>query len=233
MASDGSIPVAHLAQRDTSTKVHKLDTFSIWHSENSNPFPRQLLISFMKGSVAALFSLALLVVSKVEGHSHLASPLPGRKLFCRAGNGINRNCYGPCPPNDSYGSPTDINAENVAETWKRGEKRYVSWHKNNHGGNGKGATGATGFTRLALVPVDQMMSKDAHQKGAFWYTCWGVGETRCPSKEDIVCGNDKGGDRYGTTVTVPRNYKDGVYVFGWVWYGAGVSGKSYFGEYVF
>lgn len=131
---------------------------------------------------------------------------------------------------DTFGGPTGINAGNAAETWTRGEQRYVAWQKNNHAGK-KSAHGATGFTRFALVPVDQMMSKDAHQRHAFWYTCWGAGETNCPSRDDITCGNDKNGKRYGTTITVPKNYKDGVYVLGYAWYGGGdYQEKSFFGE---
>jgi hypothetical protein len=181
-------------------------------------------------AVAAALLFAALC-APARAHSNLAEPQATRKLVCRAGNNQPRDCYGPCPPMDSYGSPTGVNAANPAATWTRGESKFVAWQENNHVGN-KNGHGPTGFTRLALVPVDQMMDKGAHEKHAFHISCWGAGQHDCPSRDETACGNDKSGKRYGTTVKVPTNYKDGVYVLGYSWYGGGdYQDQSFFGDY--
>ncbi len=180
-----------------------------------------------------LVVLMTALAASARAHSHLAEPRPTRKLVCRAGNNDPgpRDCYGPCPPMDSYGGPYGVNERNPAATWERGSTQNVKWHKNNHKGKAS-ANGASGFTRLALVPVDQMFSKEAHQKYAFHYACWGAGKERCPQPgNDENCGNDKDGERYGTTITVPTNYPDGTYVLGYSWFGGGDYRElSFFGE---
>lgn len=173
--------------------------------------------------VLALFAV---VPTSVKGHSHLANPLPTRRLDCRVGNGRARACYGPCPPLDTYGELTGISASNPAETWRRGDKRTVSWHRNNHG------DGESGFVRLSLVPVDQMMDKRAHEKFTFQISCWSSGLHWCPSRQERVCGNDGEGKAYKVPIIVPASYPDGVYAFGWAWYGGGdYRGASFFGDY--
>lgn len=173
------------------------------------------------------FAFALLYTAAlVFGHSHLANPLPTRRLDCRVGNGRPRDCPGPCPPLDTYGEPTGISPNRPAETWRRGEKRWVSWHRNNHG------NGESGFVRFTLVPVDKMMDKAAHERFTFQISCWSSGLHNCGSRHERVCGNDADGKAYRVEITVPSAYPDGVYVFGWAWYGGGdFRGKSFFGDY--
>jgi hypothetical protein len=180
-------------------------------------------------SLLSLIVLALLA-PRAASHSNLAQPRPTRSLVCRVGNNQPRDCPGPCPPMDSFGGPTGVNEANPAATWTRGGSQFVAWQQNNHVGN-KNGNGPTGFTRLSLVPVGEMMSRDAHEKNAFHISCWGAGQHNCPSRDDIACGNDKSGKRYGTNVKVPTCYKDGVYVLGYSWYGGGdYQDKSFFGE---
>lgn len=169
-----------------------------------------------------LLSIATVVV----GHSHLANPLPTRRLDCRVGNGRARDCPGPCPPMDTYGDPTGVTASRPTATWRRGEARTVTWHRNNHG------NGESGFVRLTLVPVDKMMNKEAHARFTFQISCWSSGLHRCPSRNIHVCGNDAEGKSYSVRIKVPTSYPDGVYVMGWAWYGGGdYKGKSFFGDY--
>lgn len=90
----------------------------------------------------------------------------------------------------------------------------------------------TGFVRLSLVPVDHMMDHGAHEKFAFHYACMDQGSHHCPDRSFDVCGNDAEGLAWKTVVEVPRVYEDGVYVFGWSWYGGGdFRGLSFFGDY--
>lgn len=85
--------------------------------------------------------------------------------------------------------------------------------------------------RHTLVPVSQMMNKQAHARNAFHYACWGANPVAAKPSE---LGTDKfgfslvGGDGklhnlpksyYITKVTIPPVVPDGVYVLGWVWYG--------------
>lgn len=159
-------------------------------------------------------------------HSHLAYPRPTRRLDCRIGNRRERSCPGPCPPLDTYGQPTGYTPNRPAATWRRGESRNVRWHRNNHG------NGESGFVRLTLVPVSSMMDKHAHYKHTFQISCWSAGLQRCPSRNVYECGNDVEGKAYQVGITVPTSYPDGVYVFGWAWYGGGdFRYRSFFGDY--
>ncbi|KAI0560504.1 hypothetical protein FGB62_111g08 [Gracilaria domingensis] len=176
--------------------------------------------------IPSFFIILSFVLAVGQSHSHLANPLPTRRLDCRVGNGRPRACYGPCPALDTYGEPTGITPQRPAETWRRGERRFVSWHRNNHGQR------ESGFVRLTLVPVSKMMDKDAHKKFTFQISCWSSGLHRCPSRKERVCGNDGEGMAYKVPITVPSVYPDDVYAFGWAWYGGGdFRGKGYFGDY--
>lgn len=142
------------------------------------------------------------------------------------GNGRPRACYGPCPPLDTYGEPTGISPQRPAEVWRRGERQIISWHRNNHGKR------ESGFVRFTLVPVSKMMDKNAHRKFTFQISCWSSGLHRCYSRSERVCGNDAEGLAYEVPMTVPSVYPDGVYVFGWAWYGGGdFRGRGFFGDY--
>lgn len=201
----------------------------VYLSGNSPSKAREPVSSAMSTVLPCVFIFVIL--SCAQAHSNLADPLPTRGLVCRVGNSQPRDCPGPCPPLDSFGSPTGVNEKNPAATWVRGQSKFVAWQRNNHEGDKE--HGTTGFTRLALVPVDKMFSSDAHMQYAFHYACWGAGEHDCPSRDERVCGNDQTGRRYGTTITVPTNYADGVYVLGYSWFGGGDwRASSFFGEYV-
>lgn len=173
-----------------------------------------------------VFCLILDIVILVSAHSHLGYPRPTRRLDCRVGNRRDRPCPGPCPPLDTYGEPTGYTASNPAVTWRRGEQRTVTWHRNNHG------DGESGFVRLSMVPVNQVMNKNAHKRFTIQISCWSAGLHWCSSRNIHECGNDSEGKAYQVRITVPTSYPDGVYVFGWAWYGGGDHrGKSFFGDY--
>lgn len=170
--------------------------------------------------------IAIWLAPCAKTHSHLANPLPTRRLDCRAGNGRPRDCYGPCPPLNNYGAPTGISPSHPAEIWRRGQTRMISWHRNNHG------KGESGFVRFTLVPIKKMMDKSAHARFTFQISCWDSGLHSCKSRSKHVCGNDAEGKAYKVPVVVPSAYPDGVYVFGWAWYGGGdYKGRSFFGDY--
>lgn len=165
------------------------------------------------------------VTTLVTGHSHLGFPKPTRRLDCRVGN-RRKACPGPCPALDTFGQPSGITASNPAATWRRGEHRTITWHRNNHG------NGESGFVRLTLVPVSKMMDKSAHARYTFQISCWSAGLHWCSSRNVHECGNDAEGKAYGVKITVPTSYPDGVYVFGWAWYGGGdFRARSFFGDY--
>lgn len=177
-------------------------------------------------TVYILALLAIWLISEAHAHSHLANPRPTRQLDCRAGNGRPRDCFGPCPRLNTYGKPTGVSPSRPAEVWKRGQTRIITWHRNNHG------KGESGFVRFTLVPIDKMMDKAAHKRFTFQISCWDSGLHRCYSRSNEVCGNDAEGKAYKVPIQVPSAYPDGVYVFGWAWYGGGdYRGRSFFGDY--
>lgn len=151
-----------------------------------------------------------LLICAVFAHSHLARPLPTRQLDCRVGNGRAKACYGPCAPLGRYGNPTGVSRNKPAETWRRGEFREIRWHRNNH-------FDRSGFVRLTLVPIAKMMNKRMHDRFTFHITCWHSGLHKCSSRRKNVCGNDRQGKAYRTSVRVPTSYPDGLYAFGWSW----------------
>lgn len=169
-----------------------------------------------KASVlAALFIYA-------EAHSFMSVPEPmSNEETCRIGGprGFEANCPGPCP-NRHFRE--DKTPDMPSRTWRRGERVEVRWTKNNH---------LDGFVRLALVPIDQMWDKSAHQKYAFYFGCWSDQKIECNEFErHRDCYYDQENLAYKTQVTVPTIYPDGVYVLGWVWYGGGRDFGS-FGDY--
>lgn len=90
----------------------------------------------------------------------------------------------------------------------------------------------TGFVRLVLVPIEQMMDKKAHDKFAFQFLCMNAGPHSCPDRSYDTCGNDFEGMAWQARVKVPTSYPDGTYVFGWSWYGGGnYLDRSFFGDY--
>lgn len=167
-------------------------------------------------------ALLAALLAWVEAHSFLSVPEPiSNEETCRIGGppGFEANCPGPCP-NRHFRE--DKTPDMPSRTWKRGEKVEVRWTKNNH---------LDGFTRLALVPLDEMWDKGAHQKYAFYFGCWSDGEFECNEFErHRDCYFDRDNLAYKKTITVPTIYPDGVYVLGWVWYGGG-KGFGSFGDY--
>lgn len=112
--------------------------------------------------------------------------------------------------------------ENPSATWERGQRVEVHWTKNNH---------LDGFMRLALVPLDEMWSKEAHQRYSFYWGCWSDQIFECNDYErHRDCYYDRDNLAYKTQITVPTVYPDGVYVLGYIWYGGGKDFGS-FGEY--
>ncbi len=105
--------------------------------------------------------------------------------------------------------------------YKHNEQR-VLWAMNKH---------YHGFMRLALVPVEQRDSYEAHEKHAFHYTCFETGARKRDLKK-YFCGT--GGQLYETKIKVPP-VKDGLYVVGWAWYGSyamkGGKVNFHFGDY--
>ncbi|KAI0559618.1 hypothetical protein FGB62_141g020 [Gracilaria domingensis] len=94
------------------------------------------------------------------------------------------------------------------------------------------ADDGTGFVRLVLVPVDKMMDKKAHDQYAFHFLCMNEGLHHCSDRSYDTCGNDAEGMAWQKLVQVPTSYPDGVYVFGWSWYGGGdYRAMSFFGDY--
>ena len=172
-------------------------------------------------SVCVVVVLELLVTLGTA-HSFLSVPEPFSNVeTCRIGGprGFEADCPGPCP---NYDFRADKTPDMPSRTWKRGERVEVRWTKNNH---------LDGFTRLSLVPIDEMWNKDAHHKHAFYFGCWSDQKFECNDFErHRDCYYDQENLAYKTQVTVPTVYPDGVYVLGWVWYGGGRDFGS-FGDY--
>jgi len=175
-------------------------------------------------AVTCGFALVLfaLFVNRSSGHTFLTIPEPFSLIeTCRIGGafGFEADCPGPCP-NHSFRD--DKTPEMPSRTYKRGERVEIRWAKNNH---------QDGFMRISMVPIDEMWSKEAHSKYAFYFGCWTDGEFTCNEYErHRDCYYDMDGLGYKTDITIPTVYPDGVYVFGFSWYGGGKVFGS-FGDY--
>lgn len=111
------------------------------------------------------------------------------------------------------------------------QRKHTNTYALYAGGRAKIDDGS-GFVRLSLVPVSEMMNKGVHNKFSFYYSCMGVGLHKCEDRSVDVCGNDMEGKAWQSKVLVPTIYPDGVYVLGWSWYGGGdFRGHSFFGDY--
>lgn len=106
--------------------------------------------------------------------------------------------------------------------WGCGDKVTIKYQRNNHGPGG--------FVRLSIVPINQIMNKQAHESLAFHYSCWGGAPTPAKPEEQ---GRDRAGfsligndgrfhnltvSYYTVNITIPAVIPDGRYVLGWVWY---------------
>lgn len=134
------------------------------------------------------------------------------------------NCPGPCELHAwEKGFARFDSPMHPARVYRRGEKVRISYQRNNHGPGG--------FTRLSLVPWNQMMNKEVHKRNAFHYSCWGAHPVKLPKtrigKDDMRFSFDgtDGDDHhfpishYVTYATIPDCIPDGCYIFGWVWFG--------------
>lgn len=163
------------------------------------------------------------------------------------GNPNPGRCPGPCDLTAIEGRYANYySPDTPAAVYARGQRVQIKYQRNNHGPGG--------FVRHTLVPPSEMMSKAAHARNAFSYSCFGATPVRAGGSEIgedkwgfSLVGNDgsKGIEAgyYVSTVTIPDVVPDGKYVLGWVWYG-GTGGpvsngpyteepywKGFFGDY--
>lgn len=161
--------------------------------------------------VAALLSLA-------AAHFNFYKPMPYNPIDCNK-----PDCQGPCPPIWKTGRAKARNSpSNPSATWQRGQNVQIEWNRNNHEG---------GYYRRSLVPVKYMNSFDWHKKTAFEWGCWNQNRYFCGFKKE--CGTDKKGMGYRNTMTVPKTFPDGDYVFAMLWYGGlhWRRNKAHFSDY--
>lgn len=178
--------------------------------------------------------MGALLFQLVASHSYMTTPQSISGGVCRLGGerkyGPYGTCAGPCDMRGinsgrvHFGSP-----DNPAATYYRGQKTRITYPRNNHRPGG--------FVRLTLVRPQDMMDKAAHERGAFWYGCWGA-HVQVASKNQL--GVDKFGfdmvgsdgqlhnlpiSFYYNDVTIPEVVPDGNYILGWAWYG-GMNGDG-------
>ena len=155
-----------------------------------------------------------------------------------------RNCPGPCklgqiewnPPKSRYypkkiGNKSFVGGGTPAATYARGERVTIKYSRNNHSPGG--------FNRFTLVRPDETMNRAAHDKNAFWYSCWGAQFREAIEAErdrDEFGFNIIGSDRrrsngvpqgyYTADIVIPKCVPDGKYILGMVWYGGTGGGIS-------
>lgn len=149
--------------------------------------------------------LIVLFASSTSAHSWMSCPRP----FITT-NGRGGFTSGPCEPGASNAPINHV---------KAGDRLKVGWPSNNHGG---------GYVRLALVPEAQATDETAFAANVIKMACFGHDQR--PGKyqygDCIHPCNGRGAceyqpdtfdtERYDTTITVPTNLADGVYVLQWV-----------------
>lgn len=182
-------------------------------------------------ALAVLFCLSLFTPS--TAHSTLGDPRPTVSRACRLGGSPLadfKTCPGPCDISIRRNQRNVTSPNNPAHVYSRGQVVSIKYQRNNHGPGG--------FLRLSLVPIDKMMSKEAHAANAFHYSCWGAVSVAADSREQLI---DKQGyslvgsdgkfhnlptSYYEVKVKIPTVVPDGVYALGYVWYG-GMGGTIY------
>ncbi len=149
-----------------------------------------------------------------------------------------RNCPGPCklgqiesnPPKSRFypekiGNKSYVGGGMPAASYARGERVIIKYARNNHSPGG--------FSRFTLVRPDETMNRAAHDRNAFWYSCWGAKFREAIQVEkdlDEFGFNINGVDGRRRTNGVPEGYftadivipncvPDGKYILGMVWYG--------------
>lgn len=155
-----------------------------------------------------------------RGHSYMLYPRGDFSSFsqahCRVGgpqHAPNDTCSGPCINEESW----QYDKTAPVHKFKRNETVTVVWPRNNHRG---------GFVRFSLVPRILRMSKTAHDKLAFRYSCFEADQFDC---EEDHCGTGK--SLYRTDLQIPTSFEDGEYVLSWAWFGGLAGNKSFFGDY--
>ncbi|XP_028393958.1 uncharacterized protein LOC114518207 isoform X2 [Dendronephthya gigantea] len=158
-------------------------------------------MAFYKSFIALIFAV---LFRHGDMHSWVSCPRSFDPSPYRGGNQI-----GPCEP--WY--------HGVVNPVKAGDRIKVGWTSNNHGG---------GFVRLALVPESEMNNREAYKRNVLKFTCYGhdqrpgryaYGDCKHPCNARPGCEYQSERDdveRYDTTLTIPYNLKDGVYVLQWI-----------------
>ncbi|KAI0560756.1 hypothetical protein FGB62_101g05 [Gracilaria domingensis] len=161
------------------------------------------MISFWL-KVASFLSLASLIIP-VQSHQTIAYPFPFSK-YSKCSR--NKNCETPCPSTYHRG---DVNPNNPAIIVSRGDTFEIRINRNNHD---------YGFSRYALVSLEDRYDWDKHEQGAFLYMCNDVNEAACEAWNwNRDCYFDRSGHYYRHIIRAPSHAPDGVYVLGWAWFG--------------
>lgn len=152
-------------------------------------------------SLAVLFTCIFSNNVMVEGHSWLSCPPSFNTNPLRGGH-----LQPVCEPLSARAPTTYV---------KAGDRLKLGWPSNNHGG---------GFVRISLVPVSQYQDEAVALKNVLKFACYGhdtrPSRTRygdCKHPCDARGGCDyprdiKDMERYDTTVGIPTNLKDGIYI---------------------
>ncbi len=181
-----------------------IDHMELWCYPYHKPF-RLSRFAVAFSTMYRLF-ITLLLFSLAQSHSYMVSRdswwYKNRRPHCHRGgtNGIDEKCEGPCVTTnfDWYSEPV--------MKWKRGDRKRVKWHRDNH---------SNGFIRLTLVPAWDRMNKSEHDAHKFFYSCFDANRVKCDKKD--YCGTGKYISSIGFDVpAVP----DGDYVLGWSWFGS-------------
>lgn len=172
--------------------------------------PLRSIMSVMSESWSFRMTLPLLALllsvlfTSSSSHSWCSDPPTYNRVY------LTKHCRGQCNmvcPHKEFGRQANSESR-PTRTYRRGQLASFQWVQNNHRG---------GITRLALVPVKSMWSREAHKKLSFYYTCWDSHHVRCPNRE--MCGTDTKRQSMRAKVRIPTCLPDGNYVFGYVWYG--------------
>ena len=151
-----------------------------------------------------ILSLFVVLFHEGDSHSWISCPRSFDPSPYRGGNQV-----GPC----------EKWYHGVVNPVKAGDRIKVGWTSNNHGG---------GYIRLALVPESEVNNREAYKKNVLKFTCYGhdqrpgryaYGDCKHPCNARPGCEYQAELDdveRYDTTLTIPFNLRDGVYVLQWI-----------------
>lgn len=186
----------------------------------------------MKTSFLAFYlNVFLCLAATASSHSWITSPrhydrraLKARTCKQKSRSQNVRHPYSLPSPRCTWACPlfrplSSVSPNHPAAVWKRGERISAVWTKNNHHG---------GFVRLSLVPLSAIHDPRAHSRLTLLHTCWESGEHHCRPGQD--CGTDKSGEAFQKFLRIPSVFPDGLYVFGYVWYG-GLNFTRKFGQF--